>query len=321
MLGFGVVSDKPFPDNVSLVPTDLNFMVSAYKNDLGKSTQDFPAYTLNYLIMSNDKAMSQPVPFAWNWIEKDNLSNFAGSVAINRNTFADFLNKLISPSLKKITQKPKVTVKVNLIEGKISQSFTPATGTFKYKSAQTAGCHILTYEYCNINKDSDTFVPNWANYSVTHTAKSDIYLKGTEIKNVTEVKAHCHLNVEGGVQEGDWAHYSLTTRYKMAVNAQGRISVKMSQEPIHDKSQEPDLNLWSTIVSAGTIKNCVEELSCQLKSFLKNFVKDESTKIENMLNGSNTWVFPGSKTFTFKDVEFSAYQDLIAHVLYTDPNS
>ena len=30
-----------------------------------------------------------------------------------------------------------------------------------------------------------------------------------------------------------------------------------------------------------------------------------------MLNGSHTWVFPGSKTYSFMDAGFSDYQDMI----------
>lgn len=321
MLGFGVVSNKPFPENVSLVPTDLNFVVSAYKDATGKNTPDFSAYTLNYLIMANDKSMPPAVPFKWNWVEKDNLKAFAGSVAINRNTFVDFLNKLLSPSLTSIIKDPKVTFSVNLIKFWVTQSFTSPTGPFKYKPVPTGGSHVLTYEYSKRAEDSDTFVPNWGNYSLTYTVNSDVYLEGTEIKNVTKVTAHSHINVIGGVTEGDWAVYSLTTRYNIGVNAQGKISVTKTQDPISNQSQKPDPNGWSKFITAGTIDGCVNSLQSYLKGYLESLVNDESAKIANMLNGSNTWVFPGSKTFTFQDAEFSSYQDLIAHVLYADPTN
>ncbi len=320
MLGFGVVSNKAFPDNVSLIPTDLNFVISSYKDSSGNSTQDFNAYTLNYLIMSDNRQMLPAVPFKWNWIDKNNLSDFAGSVAINRNTFADFLNRLISPSLAAISKDPNVNFSVNMVEVRIKQSFTNATGPFKYTFLPTGGPHILSYSYTKGASDSDTYVPNWGNYSVNYTANSDVYLSGTQIKNVTKVSAHCHLNVDGGVTEGNWAVFTLTTYYNIGVNAQGLISVTMTQDPIKDESEKPDPDFWSEIVSFGTIDNCVNGMQSYLKSYLQSFVSNESNTIAQMLNGSNTWVFPGSKTFTFKDAEFSNYQDIIAHVLYADPN-
>lgn len=318
MLGFGVVSDTPFPQNVSLVPTDLNFEVSAYKVD-GKATADFSAYTLNYLIMANNKTMPSAVPFAWNWIDKDNLSAFAGSVAINRNTFADFLNTLLSPSLSTITYDPKVTFSVNLIKFHVTTNFTAVTGPFKYNTVPTGGSHVLTYTYSKTASDKHTFVPNWGNYSVKYTTNSDVYLEGTRIKNVTKVTAHAHINVDGGVTEGDWAVYSLTTYYNIGVNAQGAISVTLAKDPISNQSVKPDPNAWTEFITAGTIDGVVNSLQDYLQGRLDSFVANESSKIANMLNGSNTWVFPGSKTFTFQNAEFSNYQDMVAHVLYTDP--
>ncbi len=318
MLGFGVVSDTPFPQNVSLVPTDLNFEVSAYKVN-GKATTDFDAYTLNYLVMADDKAMPPAAPFTWNWVDKNNLSAFAGTVAINRNTFADFLNRLLSPSLSKITYNPKVTFSVNLIKFEVTTKFNAVDGPFKYNTTPTGGSHILSYSYTNTSKDSDTFVPNWGNYSVKYTANSDIYLEGTTIKNVTKVKAHAHINVDGGVTDGDWAVYSLTTYYHIGVNAHGRISVTMTQDPISDESVKPDPNAWSKFITAGTIDGVVKSLQSYLQGWLSGFAENESNTIAAMLNGSNTWVFPGSKTFTFQDAEFSNYQDMVAHVLYIDP--
>jgi hypothetical protein len=102
MLGFGVTSDTPFPDNTSLIPTDLNFIVSSYKED-DKATDDYSAYTLNYLLMANDNSMPAAVGFDWNWVDKDNLTKFAGTTAINRDTFVEFLNALLSPTLNSIT--------------------------------------------------------------------------------------------------------------------------------------------------------------------------------------------------------------------------
>ena len=94
----------------------------------------------------------------------------------------------------------------------------------------------------------------------------------------------------------------------------------MKQDPISDQSQKPNPHWWSELLSLGTIDKCVNSLQSHLQGWLSDFVTNESSTIAGMLNGSNTWVFPGSKTFTFQDAEFSNYQDMIAHVLYADPN-
>ena len=319
MLGFGVVSDRPFPKNVSLVPTDLNFVVSAYKEVNGKNTTDFSAYTLNYLIMANKKTMPPAVPFAWNWVDKDNLSAFAGSVAINRNTFANFLNTLLSPSLSTITYDPKVTFSTDLTKFHLSTDFTKVTGPFNYNTVPTGGSNVLTYTYSKTSKDSVKGV-NSGYYYLKYTTKSNVYLEGTQIKNVTKVTAYAHISIDKGDAKGNWAVYSLTTYYNIGVNAQGAISVTLAKDPIDNQSVTPDPSTWAEIITFGTINNVVDSLQSYLQDRLRNIVTEEPTTIANMLNGSNTWVFPGSKTFTFQNAEFSKYQDMVAHVLYADPN-
>jgi hypothetical protein len=38
-----------------------------------------------------------------------------------------------------------------------------------------------------------------------------------------------------------------------------------------------------------------------------------------MLNSSSSWVFPGGKTFAFKNVQFSDNKDLVCEITYVDP--
>ncbi len=52
---------------------------------------------------------------------------------------------------------------------------------------------------------------------------------------------------------------------------------------------------------------------------MKEFLKGFDRQIEQMLNGSGVWVFPGGKTFVIKDVHFSNFQDLTAHLTYVEP--
>jgi hypothetical protein len=325
MLGFGVVSDTPFPDNTSLIPTDLNFVVSSYKED-GQATDDFSAYTLNYLIMANDNTMPAAVAFNWNWVEKDNLADFAGSVAINRDTFVDFLNQLLSPTLNQITYKPDVSFSVNATKVTVKTSLSEDTASYSYSTTPDGGSQVLTFSYADSDKDTgsypDSTAPlNWGSYSLKYTAQSDIYLEGTQIKNVTTVTAHVHMNVDGDVEEGNWAKYTQTSYYTIGIDAYGKMSVTQSSDPVVNNSDSVNPGTWGEIVTAGTIDDLVDSLQKYLKDALKDILVDESSKIADMLNGSNTWVFPGGQTFTFQDAEFSDYQDFIAHVLYIDPES
>lgn len=338
LLGVAAVSSKPFPNEVALIPEDLNFVISSYKDSNGNSTSDFSAYTLNYLIMATDNAMPLPVPFGWNWLEKNELKTDAGSVAINRNTFTDFLNKLLSPSLNSITKDPKVTFKLDWKSVQVSVKFdSKQNGNFKYNTTPADKEHVLTYTYSNSDLAKDTCgkilsVPiSWGNLYVEYTANSDIYLEGAKktptgeshpsrIKNVTTLTAYVSIDLEGDKTSGDWAKLSLTTYYNIGVDTYGKITVNMEQDQINDMSVTPHPDKFVKVMSLGEFTEFCNGIKDSIEGYLTGCITDESTKIEEMLNDSHTWVFPGGKTFSFQDADFSYKQDLIAHILYVDPS-
>ncbi len=320
MLGLSVVSHKPFPQNVSLIPTNLNFEISSYKDSTGKATTDYPAYTLNYLVMSKGHPMPAPAQFTWNWVEKGNVDKYAGVMAINRTAFTAFLHDLLSPSLTTICKKPVTHFSVNLIEAKFSWSYENDPGPFSFNTVANGGSHVLTFSYSKSASDSDTFVPNWGNFGVDYTASSDVFIEGTTITIKTRLKMHCHINVDGGIADGDWADFSSVTTYTIGVDTHGMLSVSTPGPVITDNSKKPDPDWWSKLITLGQIDNVADRIKNSLQSWVKGFLTSEASVIANMLNGSNTWVFPGGKTFTFTDVAFSDNQDLVSHVLYIAPS-
>jgi hypothetical protein len=320
-LGISAVSKHPFPSNVSIVPTNLNFEISSYKGADGKATADFDDYTLNYLIMSEGRTLPAPVQFTWNWVDKINTQKYAGVMAINKNIFATYLNSLIAPSLKDICKIPTAHFHCNLISAAFKWGYTTDPASHSYSAVKNGGSHVLTFKYKKSASDSDTFVPNWGNFGVDYTVNSDIYIEGTAIKVVTTLLMHCHVNVDGGVTDGNWAKYESTTLYTLGVDAHGTISVSKSGPTVKNLSEKPDVGIWSKIVTAGTIDGCVDKIKSSLSTWIKGFLGAEASHIANMLNGSGTWVFPGGKTFTFTDIAFSDNQDLVSHILYVKPKA
>lgn len=321
MLGLGVVSSQPFPQNVSLIPTNLNFEVSSYKDSSGKATTDYPAYTLNYLVMAKGHPMPAPAQFTWNWVEKDKVSQYAGVMAINRDTFTTFLHDLLSPSLYTICKQPTAQFDINLIKATVHFGYTAETGPLAYNTVANGGAHVLTFSYSKSASDSDTFIPNWGNFGVDYTVTSDVYLEGTTIRVETNLNMHCHLNVDGGVTDGNWASYASVTTFTIGVDTHGMISVSQSAPVTTDNSQKPDPGWWSELISLGTIDSVVDSIASSLKGWLSGFITSDAGSIETMLNGSNTWVFPGSSTFTFTNAAFSDNQDLVSNVIYIAPTA
>lgn len=324
MLGFSVVSKKPFPQNVSLIPTNMTFMISSYKDDQGKATADYNAYTLNYLIMSKDRPMPAPNQFSWNWVEKDKTSQYAGVMSVNRNSFIAFLHGLLSPELQRIAMVPSTNFYINCLEAKFSWSFSQNGNAQAFNIVNNGGSHVLTYSYTkSTSADDSTYCGiygTWGNFGSTYSVQSDVYLDGTTIRTETTMTVFMHLNVLGGVTEGNFAKKKAVTKYTLGVNNQGVISVDWGKGPeVTDMSDNIDPGFWSKFVTLGQITGVVDGVRNNVKTWLDSFLTNDASNIARMLNGSNSWVFPGGNTYAFMNARFSDSQDLVANVLYVSP--
>lgn len=325
MLGYSVTSKKPFPQNVSLIPTDLNFEICSYKDSKGKSTPDYDAYTLNYLIMSKGNPMPAPAQFSWNWVNKSNVSKYAGVMAINKQAFVNFLRNLLSPSLNTISKKPTTHFHINCDKASIKWGMKSDASPHRYLAVQNGGSHGLSYSYSQSSSDSSKkycgIYYTKGNLGLKYTVQSDVYIQGTSITVSTLLNMHVHLNVEGGVAAGNFARKKATTTYTLGVDAQGALSVTQSPISIEDHSQKVKTGAWAKFITLGELKKTVNEIKDSLQGWLSNYLTQEADQITRMLNGSNGWTFPGGKTFTFQNAEFSDNQDLVANVIYITPTN
>jgi hypothetical protein len=218
------------------------------------------------------------------------------------------------------TYQPKVSFSISATKAKVKTSFNQDTSTYSYDTVSSGGSHVLTFSYSQSDKDKDKYAGGIesGSYSLTYTAKSDIYLEGTQIKNVTSVNANVHLKINGDSEKGDWASYSLTSYYDIGVDAQGQLSVTQSSDDMVDNSDKVKTSTWDDMISAGTMDDVIDSIQSDLKKYLQGIIVDDSSTIASMLNGSTMWVFPGGQTFTFQDAKFSDNQDLVTHVSYLD---
>lgn len=105
MLSYGVLPVNPNSSPTqSIVPTDINIVVSAHRDGGGNETHNYDLYTLNHLIMSENRPMPQPGQFSWNWLaEGDNSDGrCVGVVAIKRDIFAGFLKRPLGQSFSSL---------------------------------------------------------------------------------------------------------------------------------------------------------------------------------------------------------------------------
>ncbi|HVQ40224.1 MAG TPA: hypothetical protein VMS31_21970 [Pyrinomonadaceae bacterium] len=97
MLGYGVLPANSNSPSPSIVPTDLNIVLSANRDAEGNETHNYGLYTLDYLVMSENRQLPAPGQFSWNWFGSGEINDgeMIGLTAINRNTYAHFLKDLL----------------------------------------------------------------------------------------------------------------------------------------------------------------------------------------------------------------------------------
>ncbi|MEG4574226.1 hypothetical protein QUA56_16275 [Microcoleus sp. N3A4] len=322
LLGYSIKPTKPSTRTSSIIPTDLTFMVSPFRDENGVPTKNYDLYTLNYLVMSDNHHMPAYAEFGWNWVEKSEERDYAGTITIKKGIFVFFLNNLMSPSIENICQIPHVKVKVpNPVEIEYSWGLNPDPNSYTYQIVNDDTSRVLTFSYHKEASDSDTFVPLWGNLSLKYDMTSDIYFEGNIIRSVTTAKLRLHINIQGGVTEGDYVVYKTENCYQISVDAYGMLNVSLQKgsPKFTDNSETPDPSGWSKFVSLGDINDIVNSIKSSLQGWFKTYLEGHDSTILAMLRGSAVWVFPGGKTFAFKDVYFSDHQDLVAHVTYLDP--
>jgi hypothetical protein len=307
----------------SLVPTAVDFVVSPYRDTAGNPTSDYGAYTLNYLAMTDSLIMPAPVPFTWNWVDSDKVSLYAGVVAVNRNTFIRHLSDMLSQRLHDITHKPGVSYNARCAEVKWSYQYTPDRTHKAYTVVANGGPHVLTYSWYRNHRASDTTYcglwVTWGNIESRFWAKSDVYIEGSTIRIETELTAWMHMNVVGNVVSGHFARSKSVTKYNIGVDSYGRISVRMEGPVITDHSDNIKIGGFMKFITQGQINSAVADIKRQLKGHMERYLNNHADSIRASLNSCEGWVFPGGRTFAFKEARFSANQDLVAHILYITP--
>jgi hypothetical protein len=320
IMGFTIKPHTAPQGKSSIIPTDLNLEVSPFT----KNKADYNLYTLNYLVMTNDNSMPAPVPFDWNWVDKDQVTDYHGAMCIKKNIFVNFLRSILSPSLQNISLVPYASINCSWPASvKYSWGVNREQSPQNYNVVNDGSSHVLSFSFTKEASDSDDIAPwpLWGNISLKYSVTSDVYLEGNIIKSVTRGIARPHINIEGGVTEGNFVNYLVTNSYAISVDAQGNLSVSMVDgHPIfEDQSEKPDPDGWSKFVTLGDIDNLIDHIVNSIKGWFQQFLTGHDNQILAMLNGSDTWVFPGGRTFIFKDAQFSKHQDFFSYITYTDP--
>lgn len=327
VLNYTILKNSAAPAKPTLTLSSMAIEVNPYSPPAGKPANNNLS-TLNYLCSTNSK-QPDPVKFGWNWLEEEDASKFDGVISVRKGDFVSYLSGIFSPKLSDLNFVPSLSVVHNgqVIQTTWDYSFKDEAGvSFGIPSPPSPPddgyAKILTFSKPNHSKDeayTDAhLIHGYGEFN--YDVYVDVWVKGGTIKVVT--RATIYMSYEerifGGKtlsDSGNPIDYTSTVLYEMAVTESGTLKVTETVRPMQDNSKDFSTSALESSC-AKPFFDSLNKIKDQIEPKVKQAMTTFSDDIANTLNGYRAWVFPGGKTFAFKDIQFSDNQDLTSKIIY-----
>jgi len=310
----------------SLVVTTLQYAVLLDKTNPNLTT-------LNYLCMSGNVAAPPQIQyFPWDWVVPGEQTS--GIMAINRNTFANYLINDFNQNFSCLSVQTKASVSykdsVGNCSGQCNFQYTfpspdPAPATWVLNT-DTSSKTLATASFrCDFPGGQHSYSSNCTQGSIS--ADWDYSLDGTLIfSNGTDGVPHvimtlhlfspAHAHFCGKSEDKNVVDITQSIDYVLSVGGSGQLIVTPNNPAPVDKSQT--MSQLNTNCGKMTFDN-VNKMEGELRTNLNKQISAYQGTVQAALSGATSWFFPGADTFSFKNVSFSDYGDLIVEIVYTDP--
>ena len=322
--------DQYYPPS-SIVPTDLNFVVSPYSDESQKGL-----YTLNYLVMGNQNAMPASIqPFDWDWVDDPSDS---GVMSVRRDVFLDYLNEALSPCLNQICLTVDLDMEGALLGNpEITVELKP--NNTKHDYIKNADNPCLRFEYRSADDDHDfhiQWLPQLTKFEVVLEVQSNVYFTESSIRCETLATTYYIVTqdlVISEVQRYELAKKNTTTFTLGAVGTGNtaqdtsagllQVSSKTTLENLLQTSDSGedyyggDNSYLSKIMSDGKIKDYENEVA-EISEKLDDLMSSYSSQISKIIDGTLGFVFPGAQTYFYNKPKFSVNNDLTVPITFQD---
>ncbi|OWK70682.1 hypothetical protein [Pedobacter sp. AJM] len=313
VLGYSIQQSTTPPASITL--TDLNFEVNPYMGTNGQpvsspTTDQQGLSSLCYLCAANGVQLPVANEFSWNWIDPSEESSYNGVVAINRNTFANFFETQLYPTVSKCCFSPLVRVwlsgtfdtTVNYQWG-LSGNQTPTV------NMPSTGSTVATFTYSGNASDQAGLNGDMGSMTLTPSMNATVVFTGKTIVITQHLVIYVEITGTFGVTlSGNVVDITYTDTYTLGVDASGSLTATLNSVKT-DNSVDPSTNGWSNFWGSD-----VNSLMNDIATWVQDFAATNFTDIP--LNTVQSFVFPGGNTFTFDDVSFSENRDLVSHITY-----
>lgn len=309
----------------SITPTALGFVVSPHLGPDGKADGNLNLNTLNYLVMSGNRALPAASPFAWNWVESDSIG---GVMSVRGGIFTGFLTQLLNalPATANLCIQPGI---LDDGTGSFPDSTSPASWSADnngVQSIQFATDNNGTADLPGGASDTSTWDIHYAMTGSITPGSSTFTLSLNVVVHVHLHNARFHFNAAGGPHGGYWTYQdldckivdsTLSAQYTLTVGPAGQL-IATPPNPLPsvvDNSETPDAS-WP--FSAFTVG-----LQTKVQGTVTDAINGCANAIQGALSSTSPsdWVFPVGGTFSPSGVTLPFCGDLTVDISYTaDPN-
>lgn len=296
------------PDPSSLDMTGFERTVTKVDANNGEAS------TLNYLCAINNHSVPSPnTTFGWNWVSPGDINQESGVIAINRNILAQHIAEKLKPACAESCYLPIVSgdYTMELRGGQAPTVTFPPEGT-----------KVIQFKYA-----TDTWIPGTVQGMALDGSTEmvriitspeydcDVYFNGNRIIVDQKLWIVVVYNPdERGVGSGlAPVKRGVTDTYEISADQTGALHLTRTDEKKWDESAylEPDESMSRDAAIELYLNQKFRDQIYDLASGrLHEF---QISQIEN-------FVFPGARTFTYKEPTFSDHQDLVCKITYLDPH-
>ena len=310
------------------MPTNLAVEVSPHVDGQGKPTTNYGLYTLDYLVMSNNRPMPPPVPFNWNWIDASQVAAYHGATSIRRDILLDNLLMLLNRNAAGLCIDPNVELHHSGETYSIRYTWSVArqpTSFAKVAPVSVGGGYtkVATFAYSHDSYDDSTGSLHLSSINGTfnYAINGDVAIgDGNKIRVTLHAVVFVEFNsrqagIRHTVVSGNQLDFTHVTTYAVAVTPDGRLVVTETTTDtggFQDLPYSNDARLPNIGIIRDVAMNCANNSNERVRSAAGNL----ANTLASMIDSSQAWVYPCGKTATSKAIGFSSGLDLVTYVTY-----
>jgi hypothetical protein len=338
VLGYAVTVDRPDHGTLQLgaLAYETCTLLDGSSNPFVDPTPaQQAAATFDYLGTRGTSAPTATL-FPWNWVDAGEVGSFSGVQSIRRGVFVDFLAGLLNLKIAGLSQQTRVSLRHSGENFHITYSCADAPDPSTFQPVTAVGApdsdgftEVLSLHYLHRSHDDseDTLHTASIHGDFNYTLTGAVMFKDNIIRLVIRAQAwmefHHH---EAGVNYDDLpgANYydkTLTATFQITVTDSAELRVTRTSS-VADHSARWDFHGKGIIGTFGfenDLRKGLTSVQANLANRLDDNFASYESEVTDEINSQKGWVFPGSSTFVFKDVAFSAHQDLVTHLTYAAP--